>query len=128
MLPCAKDDNARVTVWAEHVGKELAARRQALERSATEAFGFPLRVFQEDLQGPDPHAFPDVRPMAAIATVACFIGADGATEEGGALQRCAMATCTTGRLANRTDFCEARRTILSEEEDVSIWKDAVSPG
>ena len=25
MLPCAKDDNARVTVWAEHVGKELAA-------------------------------------------------------------------------------------------------------
>ena len=69
------------------IGKELAARRQALERSATEAFGFPLRVFQEDLQGPDPHAFPDVRPMAAIATVACFIGADGATEEGGALQR-----------------------------------------
>ena len=24
MLPCAKDDNARVSVWGEHVGKELA--------------------------------------------------------------------------------------------------------
>ena len=45
------------------IGKDLSARRAALEASATEAFGFPLRVFNEDLQGPDPHAMPDIRPM-----------------------------------------------------------------
>jgi G3E family GTPase len=43
------------------IGKDLGARRAALETSASEAFGFPLRVFNEDLQGPDPHAMPDIR-------------------------------------------------------------------
>lgn len=69
------------------IGRELAKRRKELELSATEAFGFPLRVFQKELQGPDPHAFPDVRPIMLVALVACLLGADGATDRGGTVER-----------------------------------------
>ena len=64
------------------IGRDLAPRRAALEASASEAFGFPLRMFKEELRGPDPHAMPDIRPILAIGVGALFFQADSLLKEG----------------------------------------------
>ena len=71
------------------IGRGLAARRRALEASAAEALGVPLRAFDAGLQGPDPHAFPTGQALMllVVACVLGFIRADGAVGEGGIAQR-----------------------------------------
>lgn len=64
------------------IGKDLAPRRAALEASASETFGFPLRMFREELQGPDPHAMPDIRPLLVIIVAMLFLQADSLLHDG----------------------------------------------
>ena len=86
------------------IGRNMSGRRAALEASATAAFGFPLKMFNEELQGPDPHAMPDLRPMALVGLAAAFISADGALAPGGMLDGRvpeAMAPLVSSAIAHR---------------------------
>lgn len=86
------------------IGRNLAARRESLEISATKSLGFPLKLFQEDLRGPDPHALPDPRRILFILLVAWFASLDGATGTGGYLERWLPASA----LSNVTDLISWR--------------------
>ena len=55
------------------IGKDVGQRRQALEESCSAAAKLPLRAVFAELQGPDPHAPPNVRWLLAVLVVALML-------------------------------------------------------